>query len=387
MRTVQHSVGWRYRFFEIFTCVYIFLSGFVFIEPSPAEFWFILAVPIFLIGFKTTHKILALFALIFLPMLVSTYVGVAQSGLFNQRFFMIDIYLFLLFFLLSSYMHTISKSADFDSYLDTLMRFWSIAGAINVLAGLFAYATGKTTLFGANVIRFGVRLTGFFKDPNVLGPFLVPIAVYFLMRFIERKGKAYLNLLLFFFFSYGVLLTFSRAAWLNYFTAVIILNLASVTTKKKKTRLQVIALLLFISVMSIFFWELAGNIEIFNTNLREFILARARFQGYDEQRFEAQSEFVNILTRSNIFFGAGPGNYEAFTAYSTHSLLVRYIGERGIFGFCTFLVFLLTVAFKTSKSKHRNFLIPVILGQLANSFFIDSLHWRHLWILLVLSLF
>ncbi|WP_461768321.1 hypothetical protein, partial [Pseudothermotoga sp.] len=40
----------------IFLVVYVFLSGFVFVEPSPAEIWFLVSVPFLLIGFKTTFQ-------------------------------------------------------------------------------------------------------------------------------------------------------------------------------------------------------------------------------------------------------------------------------------------------------------------------------------------
>ena len=384
-RFLRQQYEFRYKIFLIFVCVYAFLSGFVFVEPSPAEIWFLLLSPFLLMNFVTNWSAIFTFSLLFLPFLFSTLTGII-FGLFNPRFFIIDLYLFGFFFISVSYVHTLhNQKLDVHEILEKLMKYWALAGAVNVLFGLYAYVFERTTFFGTRLIRFGIRLTGFFKDPNVLGPFLVPIAVFFLMRYFRREGNSFTNLLAFLFFSFGILLTFSRAAWLNYLTAILIFLFMII--RERKVTIRVV---LFISVAIatfLIFWSIAERINIIGINLKDFIITRSSLQEYDYNRFKAQREFVDIMKHVSVIFGCGPGNYEKFAGMATHSLYARYIGERGFFGFSLFVVFITLIWRKVFHSSIKTFLIPVILGQLVNSLFIDSLHWRHLWLLFIISYF
>lgn len=375
----------KYKIFLIFTCGYVFLSGFVFVEPSPAEIWFLLFLPLLLRHFVTSWSVTLSLFLLLLPLSLSAFAG-ALLGLFNLRFLIIDLYLFAFFFVLVSYIKTLSKqSINAQATIERLMRYWALAGAINLFFGFYALASGRTMILGTNVIRYGIRFTGFFKDPNVLGPFLVPVAVHYLIGWFGEK-KSYPKFIYFLFFSLGTLLTFSRAAWLNYvvaITVVLAMKLSSRRTVIRSVWFLILSLLLFW-----IFWTVSDSVYVLGFNLKDFFSGRMRLQTYDIERFEAQRKFDEIMTSHgmlSILFGVGPGNYETFAGMSTHSLFARYLGERGIFGFCLFAVFIAMIWQRVVRSKNREFLIPVLLGQFANSLFIDSLHWRHLWLLFAIS--
>ncbi|WP_144316869.1 O-antigen ligase family protein [Pseudothermotoga hypogea] len=373
----------RYRNYVVFMCIYVFLSGFVFVEPSPAEIWFTVALPFLILGLKTNRSIIFAFSALFLPMLLSAFIGLISFGVLNFRFVIIDTYLFVFFFVLASYAKSLTKNPYQERFLDRLMIPWSLAGAVNIIVGGFGYLTGRTMFYGAWILKYG-RLTGFFKDPNVLGPFLVPVSAYFLMRFLKGRGNEFLNLAFFLFFSFGVLLTFSRAAWLNY--AVTIVLLVGTAFLNRGTCLKALGFFVIAALIFFVFWYyFADKVNLLGVSLKDFTLGRLRFQSYDVARFEAQRMFIDILSSANAFFGIGPGNYELYSRMATHSLYARYIGERGLFGFCLFVMFWVIVLKKLFKSRSRGFLIPVLFGQLINSLFIDSLHWRHLWLLIELA--
>jgi hypothetical protein len=368
------------KVYFVFVVLYTFLSGFVFIEPSPAEIVFVLFAPVLLIGFSTTWRIVLLFFLLFIPMIVSTYFGLIQ-GFFNPRFFIIDIYLFLFFFVLTSLGNRVKNIIDKDYLFNSLMKAWAFAGTINILAGLFGYATGRTFLLGTEIIRFGVRLKGFFKDPNVLGPFLVPVAIYYLFLFFSKQRRSIWNLILFIFFSGGVFLTFSRAAWLNLFISTVALMFMLIPYRKARRKIAIF--IIIIGVFLVTFLEISKNINVLDINLYDFFTGRLGLQSYDIERFSAQKEFMDVMNHSvySLVFGIGPGNYERFAKMAAHSLFARYIGERGIFGLITFVLFIGIVVYEARKSHYKKILIPILLGQFVNSLFIDSLHWRHLWML------
>jgi hypothetical protein len=372
----------RYRNYVVFMCIYVFLSGFVFVEPSPAEIWFTVALPFLILGLKTNRSIIFAFSALFLPMLLSAFIGLISFGALNSRFIITDTYLFVFFFVLASYAKSLTKSPYQERFLDRLMIPWSLAGALNIIAGGFGYLTGRVNLFGSEILMYG-RLTGFFKDPNVLGPFLIPVSAYFLVQFLKARRNELLNFALFLFFSFGILLTFSRAAWLNY--AVTTILLVGTAFLNRSTRSKALSFLV-IAVLALFvFWYFADKIDLLGINLRDFIFARSTLQHYDSERFEAQRKFVDILGSTNAFFGIGPGNYELYSRIATHSLYARYIGERGLFGVSLFILFWALVLREAFNRRDKNFILLVLFGQLVNSVFIDSLHWRHLWLLITLA--
>jgi len=377
--------AYRYKVLLVFASVYIFLSGFVFVEPSPAEFWFLLFFPLLIQQFSTSWRIIFTLFLLFLPLSISTFIGVI-FGLLDFRFFIIDIYLFVFFFVVVSYIQNLqNQNINTQDLIEKIMKYWAWAGGINILFGLYAFVSGRESIFGFNILIYGIRLQGFFKDPNVLGPFLVPVAVYFLIRWLDSK-KSYLSFLYFLFFSFGTLLTFSRAAWLNYALAVMIVLAMRIIKKKNVSRVIWFLVLAFI-LFSIFL-TISGRIYFLDFNLKDFLKSRMGLQSYDTGRFEAQRKFGDIMFSQGILsflFGVGPGNYEFFAGMATHSLFVRYIGERGFFGISLFVIFIIVIWQKTIHSQNKDFLISVLLGQFVNSLFIDSLHWRHLWLLFFLT--
>ena len=368
----------RYRLYSLFATLYVFLSGFVFIEPGPSDILFILFLPLLLVNFSTAREIILSFLSIIIPMAISSFTGYVLPGLFNMRFLFIDTYLFTFFFVVSSFNGTIRAKPLSKKLFHSIMKAWILAGSLNILAGLFGYVTGGKNFLGTNIF-FGVRLKGFFKDPNVLGPFLVPPAAYFMKLYIEKDSRKLLNIIGFLFFSLGVLLSFSRAAWLNYATTFFLLFIALSRSLKEIFR---VLLVIMISVSLLFiFLNLQVSTDIFGFNILEVMFSRLGLQSYDEGRFYAQSQFANILSSTSVIFGTGPGNYEFFAGMATHSLFARYIGERGFFGLILFIFFFYVIFYKSARSSYRTFLIPVIIGQLVNSIFIDTLHWRHLWLL------
>jgi len=338
----------HYRYYSFFVCIYVFLSGFVFVEPSPAEIWFTVALPFLILGLRTNRSIIFAFSALFLPMLLSAFIGLISFGVFNFRFVIIDVYLFVFFFVLASCAVSLRKNPYQEKFLDQLMVPWALAGAINIIAGGFGYLTGRTGLFGSQILKYG-RLNGFFKDPNVLGPFLIPVSAYFLMRFLKGRGNEFLNLSLFLFFSFGILLTFSRAAWLNYVVTMILL--VGTALLNRRTRSKALGLFIIAPLIFLVFWYFSDKVSLLGISLKDFILGRLGLQSYDVGRFEAQRKFVDILSSANAFFGIGPGNYELYSRMATHSLYARYIGERGLFGFSLFVMFWVIVLKKLLKSR------------------------------------
>jgi O-antigen ligase len=92
-------------------------------------------------------------------------------------------------------------------------------------------------------------------------------------------------------------------------------------------------------------------------------------------------------------FGIGPGQYEEVVGYAAHSTYVNALTEQGFLGLLTVvLLFLVTlaaatrnaVAGRTTFGIGSATLLAAWCGTLANSVFVDTLHWRHLWLIAAL---
>ena len=126
--------------------------------------------------------------------------------------------------------------------------------------------------------------------------------------------------------------------------------------------------------------------------VNELFAGRMGLQGYDQHRFANQMDA--LVFGLNHPLGIGPGQSEQHLDFSTHSLYARLFIETGAVGTLAFLAFVamsLERAYWCSKRvkgdlKGVYVLIFVALtGLIFNSFFVDTLHWRHFWLLLALA--
>jgi O-antigen ligase len=248
------------------------------------------------------------------------------------------------------------------------MRWWTLSAFINIFTCFFAIATGVTNLGGVSVVSFGIRFQGFFKDPNVLGPFLTFPAAFWFEKYLKSQKKSILYLFISIILMLGVVMTFSRAAWLNIFFAIFILLLLNVRKVNIKKYFRMISFVFLIMLLLALL--IISDVEIFGYRLGDFFLNRLGLQSYDQDRFEAQKAFFKGIEKAP-FFGIGPGNYSLLTqGFATHSLYLRMFGEKGIFGFFLLLVIIL-VSLKNfwEIRKSYAFLFTGFMGTLINFFY------------------
>jgi O-antigen ligase len=262
-----------------------------------------------------------------------------------------------------------------------------IAGAV-VTAGLSVLAAIGVPFPGhASLIGESVRAQGLFKDPNVFGPFLVPAALILLEEALRPRllglrrttCVAALGVLVL-----GVIFAYSRAGWLNFVVALVVM-LAVMAARDDATPhvAGLLAIVLALSGLAIAAIGASGSEAI----LRE----RAQTQRYDTERFDAQRSGVKLAQEHPL--GIGPGQFEVVSPISSHSIYVRVMAEQGLIGLAA-LVLLLggtlliaarnAVAGRDAHGVGSAALLGAWCGLLANSAFVDTLHWRHLWLLAAL---
>jgi O-antigen ligase len=118
-----------------------------------------------------------------------------------------------------------------------------------------------------------------------------------------------------------------------------------------------------------------------------FLQERAQLQSYDIDRFGAQRLGLQIGQSHPI--GIGPGQFESAAPISAHSTYVRVLAEQGVPGLAVLLCLLVgtlwlavrnTIAGVTAYGIGSGALLAVWVGLLVNSVVVDTLHWRHLWL-------
>jgi O-antigen ligase len=141
----------------------------------------------------------------------------------------------------------------------------------------------------------------------------------------------------------------------------------------------------FLCVMLLSGAIVVASIQV--TGQLSFLQERAQYQTYDNQRFGAQSGGIAIGERHPI--GVGPGQFELVEPISAHSTYVRALAEEGVLGFIVLAALLYGTLLMALRNAVRGWdtrgigstaLLAAWCGILANSVFVDTLHWRHLWL-------
>jgi hypothetical protein len=266
-------------------------------------------------------------------------------------------------------------------------REWVRIGVkMYVVAAVASGALGPLGVYlhlSARLTYGGVRAMGLFKDPNVYGAFLVPAAIILLDEIATPKILGWrrgTEIALFAIVSLGVVVAYSRAAWLNY--AIALATLVFVQSARRGGFRRAARSIGILAACA-----LAGFAMLAVTGSLSFLEERSHLQSYDQQRFSNQDTAFSDMFRH--VFGFGSGQSEILRPLSTHSTFVRAAFEQGFLGFAMLVLVLVgTLACALLLARHTvevngvgtGALLGIWLGQVANSFFIDTLHWRHLWV-------
>jgi O-antigen ligase len=273
--------------------------------------------------------------------------------------------------------------------LHAVMVAATAGGIISALIAVLCYF--NLAPFGEWVLFYD-RIKGFFKDPNVFAPYLVIVAVYALHGAL-LKGAFWLrlgSLLSCLVASVGVLLCYSRAGWMNYVVTLLLFFLFTLVSKRGLT--SSFRNLIYFA----FFATIIGGAFIYAMTIpqiSEVLSYRTEIQAYDADRF---ANFVAALRLGiNNPLGVGPGQSFLTLDYATHNLYLRTFSENGALGFLTLAAFALSTLIrslvlsqKAADLTQRSLFAVVaaaLSGALLNSFTIDTLHWRHLWLLFALA--
>lgn len=376
-----------YSPYLVFVWVAVTLGVLAVFEPSPSDIAIVL---LFVVGLLTGNlrwsrkltlpfMLLGLFVLANLASLCYAIDPAAGALYFAITLFMLVSWMFLVGIL----------TKHEERGLRAIMLAFTVGGVVSALLAVLCYF--NLAPFGEWVLFYD-RIKGFFKDPNVFAPYLVIVAVYALHRALPRgaiwRRLSWLASCLV--ASVGMLLCYSRAAWMNYVVTLLLFFLFTSIAKRAagSARRNLVYFAIFAAII-------AGAFAYAMTipQISEVLSYRAEMQAYDADRFV---NFIAALRLGlNNPLGVGPGQSFLTLDYATHNLYLRTFSENGVIGFLTFTAFAfatliraLVLSRKAANLVQRSLFALVaaaLCGALLNSVTIDTLHWRHLWLLLALG--
>ncbi len=230
---------------------------------------------------------------------------------------------------------------------------------------------------------FGMRANALFQDANVFGPFLVVAAVLLLVEILEPsllRWHVSIKMLALMVLAIGILYSYSRGAWVNLAVAVVVV-VATHAFGGAGQRRTLVAVGIATGVVAV------AAVAVAATGSASFLAERVGSHSYDSERFGAQRFGVELASHHPV--GVGPGQFEVLSPVSAHSIYVRALAEEGVVGLLVLLALLgvtLLLALRALRAGHDPFglssraLLAIWCGLLVNSLVVDTLHWRHLWI-------
>jgi len=279
-------------------------------------------------------------------------------------------------------------SEDTAARLDMLRRGLLVGALIAATAGIAGYF--NLVPGGHDLLTLYERARGTFKDPNVLGAFLILPALFALQSVISDdfrkslRGTISLGII-----ALAVLLAFSRAAWGGLaITSAFMLALMVLTSQSRAERSRIIV----ISVIAVIVVAMLITVLLSFDSIGEMFKQRASFdQSYDEGRFGRFGRHILGADMAlDLPFGIGPLQFHNYFPEDTHnSYLNAFMSGGWISGICYPVLVFVTVIMgfrhifvRVPWQRAYLAIFAAFLGTVGESFIIDTDHWRHFWMML-----
>ena len=355
------------------------------IEPSPYELANVVAIVFF---FATGLRMrLALVPLVAMLFIVNIGYTICATSIFDSKG-IVNWIMTSWYMAITAVFFALVLSDDTAARLDTLRRGLIAGAVIASLAGIIGYFS---LLPGAHdLFTLYDRASGTFKDPNVLGAFLVLPALFTLQSVVsDRFGKSLFSAVCLGIMVLAILLAFSRAAWgLLVITAAFMLLLMVLTSNSSKQRSRIIMMTLAgIAAVAVLILVLLSI-----SSVGDMFKQRASFdQKYDEGRFGRFGRHIlGAQMALELPLGIGPLQFTKYFPEDTHnSYLNAFMSGGWISGICYPALMLVTVilGFRLIFVRvpwQRTYLaiFSTFLGTVGEAFVIDTDHWRHFWLMM-----
>jgi len=356
----------------------VFLSGFVIDEPAPYEvfmagligFWFILGLRIS----RTTGLLLAFM----LTYITGGMLSITQMKEIGDA----PVYLAVTFFLLLSSVFYCAIIEEDMRRLKLIFNAWTVAAVITAMLGILGYFHAFP---GAEVFTRYDRAMGAFQDPNVFGPFLIAPSLYLMHGILTGKMQhlpirlGCLGVL-----AFGVLLSFSRAAWAMFvFSEMMMVLIMFIKERSGAFRLKVLIIALAGVVLGVVTIVVALQVPAISGLLEQRTKLVQDYDGDRLGRFERHKlGFLNAMSEP---LGIGPMVFSTIYPEDEHNIWLKSLTTYGWLGLVTYLGLAWTsiwfgIRYMLRDRPWQPYLMAAWITLCCHELIgnvIDTDHWRH----------
>jgi len=364
--------------------VFVACGAVAIVEPSPYDFASFVAIPLWLFGGCSVHRSFILF---YFLILAHTLIGFfalfpywtdADATLFQYQ----SAYLSITGLFYALYLADRTSARG-----ELILKAYALSALIAAACGLAGYF--NVADLGETFSRYG-RASGTFKDPNVLGSYVILGALYLTQNLLLARARSLaLTSLTLAIVCAGVFLSFSRGSWgAALFSLTLMIAAAYFTEGDARSKRRIAAFAIIAAALVALVVLILLSID----ETRELFLKRAVFeQAYDQGetgRFGNQLRSLPMLLER--FGGFGPLRFRLTFGIEPHN---SYIGAFANSGWIGGLVFILIVGvtsfigvrlmFKRSPYQRlAQVYAPALIAFFLQGLQIDIDHWRHVWLML-----
>jgi hypothetical protein len=262
--------------------------------------------------------------------------------------------------------------------------------AASVIAASFGILGYFAVIPNAEAYALYGRATGPFKDPNVFGPSLIFPSLYLVHRLATRRMREalwtgpVLMLLLF-----GLFLSFSRGAWMDFLVSALIFMGLSFATAPAAERSRLAGLTIVVTIVA----AIAIAWALTRPEVRALFVQRFAFaQDYDSAE---GGRFDNMLDAFKMALtyplGIGPDQWPRISSSGLmpHNIYVNVFVSGGLISLAGFAGLTLMTLWAGIRALRLRPPLPGILiaaigaftGHALEGLLIDSNHWRHIYVM------
>jgi hypothetical protein len=373
----------------VYLWITIATGGIVYWEPAPYDGLMIGAVILLpLVGLAPLTRGLSVYLLLLCGIVAGGYIAATQAGLLSVPVTHVSVTLFLA---ISSVVIAAFVAHNPDANVRLIMSAYMVAALIAASAALIGYFELVPGLYDI-FTEFG-RARGTFKDPNVLGAFLVPALLYAVNVVLTARllrGSVWaiaLPLLLL-----GTLLSVSRGAWLNLAVSLVVYStFVFIVAATNRERLKLIIVMVLAGLCAVGVLAAAQSIP----KVADIMGERATFeQSYDvgpEGRFGGQKKAAELVVThplgiGALEFGRVHHHEDVHEVYLNMYLNTGWVGGTlYIFLVLTTLVLGVRLVFRDRGGDGLSaVLVAAFFGMALEGAVIDTDHWRHFYLIMAM---
>ena len=382
----QPGVTFNYqRLVDTFVFLFVACGAIGIIEPSPYDFLSLVAMPLWFLGGFSINRSFLVFAFLIISyttmgfLALIPYWSSPDSSLYQyQSAYLVLTGLFYALFMGNRTTHRV----------ELCLKAYVAGAFVAAICGILGYF--DVAGLGEGVFMHAGRASGTFKDPNVLGSFLVLPIVYLAQCLTLGRAKSIIftgALLLVIFL--GMFLSFSRG---SYGATVVAFGLmiTSVYVTSKDTGMRRRIFLTAVGAVAMVGVLIAVLLSIPET--REFFNQRtAATQDYDEGntgRFGNQLRSIPMLL--DRVLGFGPLRFRLVFDLEPHNSYVGAFANNGWIGGLLFIIIVATTTYvglrlmftESPAQRQAQAVVPAMLALFMQGIQIDIDHWRFVFFML-----